>query len=80
MDRNNNIGDFNDNNQGSFPFRSKSLKCCSWANWAQLALQLIGLLVIIIHCTCIYSVLVSLAAVKKVPGTNPNCAAASQTF
>lgn len=79
MDRNNNIGDFNDNNQSSVPFRSKSLKCCSCAYWAQLALQLIGLLVII-HCTCIYGVLVSLVAVKKVPGTNPNCAAVSQTF
>lgn len=79
MDRNNNIGDFNDNYQGSVPFRSRSLKCYSCAYWAQLALQLIGLLVIIvINCTCIYGVLGSLAAVKNVPG--PNCAAASQTF
>lgn len=80
MDRNNNIGDFSDNYQGPVPFRSRSLKCCSCAYWAQLALQLIRLLVIIINCTRIYGVLVSLPAVKKVHGTHPNCAAASQTF
>lgn len=79
MDRNNSIGDFSDNNQGSVPFRSKSLKWCSCAYRAQLALQLIGLL-LIINCTCIYGVLVGLAAVKKVPGTHPNRAAASQAF